>query len=403
MIVTDGSPRITKVRFAGLRTAASVVLVLDGLTVLIGPNGVGKSTLIEGVELLRKVTTGDDFLRSLHDDHGGVRSLLTHGATELRLEVWADVGAVEFRYQLILERANGGFTIANESLDKYLETGPETLFARVGDTFIKDPVNSVGTLQRIRSRQPLLRSMNSPDTEAIVMLLEGIDVHTGFVTQAVWAGRTAADRSTRGENIVQATSRLARGGTNLPNAFLALRNRDDWQDTLATVRLVVDEDIVDITTPPSASGGSIGLEVKYRTGAVPAFALSDGTLALLSLVAVTSLEGFDPTRSLLVLDEPDLHLHPTAIRYVVTLLEQCAARYPVVIATHSDQLLDCLRDPARSAVLCELDEHRRLRLQRPDRASLEKWLPKYRGVGELRAEGYGSLVFPPPARVADKS
>lgn len=188
------------------------------------------------------------------------------------------------------------------------------------------------------------------------------------------------------------------GGTNLPNAYHALRNRDDWQDTLETIRLVVDEDIRDVLTPASASGGSIGLAVKYRTGTVPAFALSDGTLALLSLVAITALDGGDPPRSLLVLDEPDLHLHSAAIRYVVTLLERCAKRHPVVVATHSDQLLDCLTEPARSIVLCDLDEHRHLRLRRPDAAQLERWLREYRGMGQLRAEGYDSLVFPPPDR-----
>ena len=47
-------------------------------------------------------------------------------------------------------------------------------------------------------------------------------------------------------------------------------------------------DIRNVTTPASASGGSIGLTVNYRTGAVPAFARSDGTLALFSLVAVAA-------------------------------------------------------------------------------------------------------------------
>lgn len=147
----------------------------------------------------------------------------------------------------------------------------------------------------------------------------------------------------------------------------------------------------------------MGLAVKYQTGTVPAFALSDGTLALLSLVAVTALDGGQPPRSLLVLDEPDLHLHPSAIRYVVTLLERCAKRYPVVIATHSDQLLDCLAEPARSIVLCDLDEQRHLRLRRPDAVQLQRWLAEYRGMGDLRAEGYDSLVFPRPVRAADNA
>ena len=41
--------------------------------------------------------------------------------------------------------------------------------------------------------------------------------------------------------------------------------------------------------------------------------------------------------------------------------------------------------------------------RRPDAVQLAKWLPEYRGVGQLRAEGYDSLVFPRPLRAADHS
>lgn len=180
------------------------------------------------------------------------------------------------------------------------------------------------------------------------------------------------ERNMRTDNIVQSTGRVDRGA-NLANAFHALRNRPDWSDTLETIKLIVDDDITDVTTPASASGGNIGLTVTYRTsGSVPAFALSDGTLALLAIIAITRLDDSDMPRSLLVLDEPDLHLHPGAVGQVVALLEDCSARQPVVVATHSDRLLDCLSEPARATVLCDLDEQRRLRLSRPDRARLDR-------------------------------
>ncbi|HWU89513.1 MAG TPA: ATP-binding protein, partial [Kofleriaceae bacterium] len=376
--------RIKRVRFAGLRTAASIELELEGLTVLIGPNGVGKSTLVEGFELLRRVMASDDLVRTLHEDHGGPTSLIAHDDHELKLGIDVETDEESFSYGMVFGRVDGGFGIAHESL-----RGADIVFLRTGNS-VAVATNPPQTLPFPRPREPFLhQSFMLAPMGPVGALLEGIEVHGPFTTNAAWLQRgSSAERSTRSDNVVQATSRVTRGGTNLPNAFHALRNRDDWQDTLETIRLVVDEDIRDVTTPASASGGSIGLAVKYRTGTVPAFALSDGTLSLLSLVAISTLDGGQPPRSLLVLDEPDLHLHPAAIRYVVALLERCAKRYPVVVATHSDQLLDCLSDPARSTVLCDLDEHRHLRLRRPDAAQLAKWLPEYRGVGQLRAEGY---------------
>jgi predicted ATPase len=385
--------RIARVRFAGLRTAAEVELDLEGLTVLIGPNGVGKSTLIEGFELLRQVMNSNDFVRTLHEDHGGPASLVAHGAGELKLGIDVVVEDGSFSYGIVLQRIEGGFGIAHEALHKR-----DAIFVRTASSIAL--ADSQLPVPRPRELFLPTSSLFGP-TEPVGTLLDGIEVHGPFTTSAVWLRSAPAERSARSDNIVQATSRLARGGANLPNAYHALRNRDDWQDTLETIRLVIDEDIRDVLTPASASGGSIGLAIKYRTGTVPAFALSDGTLSLLSLVAIVKLDGGQPPRSLLVLDEPDLHLQPNVLRYVVTLLEQCARRYPVVVATHSDHLLDCLSDPARSVVLCDLDEHRHLRLRRPDAALLAKWLPEYRGVGQLRAEGYDSLVFPLPDRAAD--
>lgn len=48
-----GEDRVTWMRVRGMRSLADVELDLRGLTVLIGENGSGKSTILEAVELLR--------------------------------------------------------------------------------------------------------------------------------------------------------------------------------------------------------------------------------------------------------------------------------------------------------------------------------------------------------------
>ncbi|MBC7976013.1 MAG: ATP-binding protein [Myxococcales bacterium] len=389
--------RITQVRFSGLRTAADIVLDCEPMTVLIGPNGVGKSTLIEGLELLRKLSLGPEFLRALNDDHGGAAWLLRRNTSELKLGADISDGQSVLSYDIVLARRNGSFVTQSESLR--IEGDP--VYVRDGDTIVgSSEAGSALPSGTIYTKWPLLSMLlaASPTAARAVNALAGIEVHVPFATQARWFGPGAApERTMRGDAIVQSTDRLDRGGANLANAVHELRNRHDWADTLETIRLVIDEDIIDVTTPASASGGSIGLSVTYRTsGSIPAFALSDGTLALLGLIAIARLDGGESTRSLLVMDEPELHLHPGAIGQIVALLEECSAKHPVVIATHSDRLLDSLSDPASATVLCDLDERRSLQLRRPDKPQLERWLAEYRGIGQLRAEGYDKLVFPTP-------
>jgi predicted ATPase len=397
--------RICRVRFQGLRTAKNVQLDCEPMNVLIGPNGVGKSTLIEGLEILRKIELGNDFVRALNDEHGGASHLLRHGASELKLGISIMDGATGLAYEITLSPRGGNLVIAQE----WLWNDNEMLFARDGEVLtIGKLVAQDAKPNPISPRMPALAALSvfSPLIARMTAVLAGIEVHVPFATQARWFGPgMVPERNMRVDNIVQSTDRLDRAGANLANAFHALRNRSDWLDTLDTIKLVVDDDITEVITPAAASGGAIGLAVNYRTsGTVPSFALSDGTLALLALIAIIRLDGGDTPRSLLVLDEPDLHLDPGTVGQVVALLEECSARQPVVIATHSDRLLDCLSEPARSAVLCDLDEQRRLRVRRPDQALLDRWLKQYRGLGDLRAEGYDQLVFPlPPLRAAENT
>mgnify|MGYP003592898466 CR=1 FL=1 len=53
------------------------------------------------------------------------------------------------------------------------------------------------------------------------------------------------------------------------------------------------------------------------------------------------------------MDEPELHLHPGLLTRVVQFLAASAESHPVLLATHSDHLLDALTEPARSVRVCE--------------------------------------------------
>ena len=69
----------------------------------------------------------------------------------------------------------------------------------------------------------------------------------------------------------------------------------------------------------------------------------------------------------------------------------------MILATHSDRLLDALLNPQQSAVLCRLNEKRETELLKPDKDALEDWMKNYRGLGELRAKGYENFVMNKPA------
>ncbi|MBI4567293.1 MAG: AAA family ATPase [Planctomycetes bacterium] len=57
-----GRDTVTRVRIQGMRALADVGLRTKGLTVLIGDNGSGKSTIVEALELLHKMARPGDFV-----------------------------------------------------------------------------------------------------------------------------------------------------------------------------------------------------------------------------------------------------------------------------------------------------------------------------------------------------
>jgi len=66
--------RITRICVSGMRVVEDVVLDLKGLTVLIGDNGTGKSTLLEAAEILRQAASPRLFVEDVLGAHGGFRS-----------------------------------------------------------------------------------------------------------------------------------------------------------------------------------------------------------------------------------------------------------------------------------------------------------------------------------------
>lgn len=402
-----GSDRITQIRIVGLRSLADVTIDLSPLTVLIGPNGSGKSSILEAFEILRLLTQGQNFQNEFARVHGGLASLLNHGSNELklRLRIAGDEGP-PLTYRVVLRRDTWSFVIVEESLE--LDAGedyPEPLRviergAAAGAQYFDQKARKLQPVPNLVAQVPAITAFGQfPPNRAITRLLEalgGIDIHVPFDVGPAWSTNGEAS-GLRQSNVVQPTTRLDRFGTNLANAYQALRNQRprEWQQTLLEVQAGLGEVVEDVLVAPDPGGGRVALQLRLKTGdLVPAIAISDGMLVYLAFVALYRLVATGTGASrLLAFDEPELHLHPELLARIVGQFEDIATKHPVLLATHSDRLLDALTDPAGSVVLCELDAQGHTRLLRPDGEALAKWLDDFRGLGDVRAEGFESSVF----------
>lgn len=405
------APRITEIRISGMRTLAEVRLKLNGLTILIGDNGTGKSSLIEAIELLR-VSAQSNFTERFVSTHGGLRALLRAGAQRLALGLKVEEdgeAASPLNYSFSIAYEGESVVVERETLDVGPLPGKETalhviqrdrsrakIFDQTQGALVDAPTVPADTLLLSafgRLPPPVVQRAIG----RMIQVLSEIEVHLPFDVMPYWAGReTRRSSPLREPQLLEPTQKLFRFGRNLASAYHTLRNdtsESHWQETMEYVRLGLGDNIESVNVRIDPGGGAAALALKFKNSLdqVPAFVLSDGMLSYLAFVALYRL----PTgRSILAMDEPETHLHPRLLMRVLGMFESEAKQHPVVLATHSDRLLDGLSpEAAESVALCELDESRATRLLRPQPDLLARWLKRYRGIGDLRGEGYESAVF----------
>ncbi|MBK9753526.1 MAG: AAA family ATPase [Nannocystis sp.] len=120
------------------------------------------------------------------------------------------------------------------------------------------------------------------------------------------------------------------------------------------------------------------LEWRQRASSFPfqPWQLSDGTLRFIALA--TALLQPDPPATI-VIDEPELGLHPVALRVLAALIHEVSANTQIVVSTQSPQLVDHF-EPEDLVVVLRRDGA--TELERMNAANLERWLEDYT-LGDL--------------------
>jgi predicted ATPase len=115
---------------------------------------------------------------------------------------------------------------------------------------------------------------------------------------------------------------------------------------------------------------------RYSDLAYYAHQLSDGTLRYICL-ATLLLQPTPP--AVMIIDEPELGLHPFAIKLLASLLQEAAQKSQLIVSTQSSLLLDEL-SPEQVIVVNHHDGESTFERQDPVR--LAAWLQEYT-LGQL--------------------
>lgn len=358
------TPRITAIHVQGFRSIAKLELTLRPLNVLIGPNGVGKSNFIDLFGLVRRVITGQ--LQLYTRQRGGANRVLHYGrkqTAQLDVEILFPPNG----YSLSLVPTDeDSFTIAQK-------VGLFNTGGRNPSPFIEG-LTPPGALES-RMANPTTRP-TAPVARHVYQALHDWRVYHFHDTSRDAAVKQSADRT---------DSRVLKEDAANLAPFL-WRMRDDqplhYKRLLRIIQRVTPF-FLDFYFPDSEDAGddqSVRLQWQDKNHPDTIFnahALSDGSLRFIC-IATLLLQPDLP--ALVLLDEPELGLHPAAIAIVAGLLGKAAERATIIISTQSVNLVN--EFTPEDIIVVERDEEGASTFTRQSADQLAEWLTRY-SLGEI--------------------
>lgn len=343
--------QLSRIVLRGFKSIRECDLELKELNVLIGPNGAGKSNFIGFFRLIREMLEGR--LQLYVSKQGGPDALLHFGRKKTE-RLCAELYFGNNGYKFVLEPTQDNrMMFAEENLwcntsgDKSFDSG-----------HFESNTESRGS-EIMQYTIPVMKSwrfyhFHDTGESALIKQRHGIN-----------------------DNL------YLRGDARNLAAFLYLlkdRHPSHYKRIVKTIRLVAPFFGDFLLRPQPDSQGRIELEWTEKGEDMPfkAHLLSDGTLRFICLTTVL-LQPEELQPETILIDEPELGLHPFAINLLASLLRSTSKRRQIIVSTQSADLLnEFSSDDIIVAERTEGVTH----LHRLDSDALKSWLNEY-SLGEL--------------------
>lgn len=329
---------LERLRVRNYRSLRDASIEFGQLTVVTGPNGSGKSNLYRSLELLQAAAVGR-FSQTLLSEGGMPSSLWAgdRGKGPVRMNLtaqWADLTHA-LEAGLVAVEPGNPFVLDPEIKEEYVFLGrARTKAGTIADrsALTATVVTADGEKRRLSSLNPAESILDQvgepglyPELAMLGRRMRGWRFYHQFDT-----GRASPVR--RPQPGVR-TNALASDGSDLGAAVATLFERGDHRALLEAVDAAFPGYSVVVDGPPGTFG--VGLVSPGLRRPLGGPELSDGQLRFLCLA--TALLSSRPPE-LLVLNEPETSLHPSAVAALAPLILEAAKFSQIWVTTHDETL-----------------------------------------------------------------
>ena len=368
--------QLSRIQIKGFRRLYDVALDMRPFMVMIGANGVGKTSILEVFSLLSSSAAGG--LNQRLNELGGVAGVMTNGkAKGISFELDMEVPNYEpLRYDLAIVPKDTTYAIESESLSqprfrarhepepfkhidshysdiKYFEIAQKHLVRPTWDHNHFE--TSLSQVPKMYKEPESLRRTLSSSTLYHVLNVEG-RAPIRLPQQMKPAVLPGKD----GEDIVPLLY------------YLRETDRERFHAIEDTLRAAF-PGFESLLFPPVAAGMlTMTWKEKYFNDPLYPNQLSEGMLRFLWLAALLQSPGLS---SVTMIDEPEVSLHPEMLSLLVDLMREASQKTQLIIATHSDRLVRFLKP--KEVVVMDMDESGLAKATWADELDLREWLADY--------------------------
>jgi predicted ATPase len=359
---------LTRIQVRGFRSIREADLEIGPLNVLVGANGAGKSNFISLFTLIHCLAQRE--LASYVASHGGMNDILYYGlktTSTLYLKLYLQPN--EYECELSADPSGQAyFKFERGSYHDYnanFEMGSGHTESNL--TSYKDNSRYVNIRKAIANSMVSWKKYHFHDTGTSARVKQ-------------WGN-------------IDNNRELAFDGANLAAYLHRLRSYKDtavyYHNIVSAIKVMAPyfSDFV-INGRSTSTGDQVLLTWRQKNDdrILGPHMFSDGTLRYICMT--TLLLGPD-TPSVVVLDEPELGLHPRAIALLSEMLRSASAQSRVIVATQSVPLVDQF-EPEEVIVVTRREDS--TLYERLDSASLSEWLQEYT-LGDLLEKNVLEIGF----------
>uniref|UniRef100_I2PZ72 Putative ATPase n=1 Tax=Desulfovibrio sp. U5L TaxID=596152 RepID=I2PZ72_9BACT len=378
---------IKRLEVKGFKSLKDVVWEPGPLTILIGPNGSGKTNILKVLECLN--FSAQRTLEEYTHANGGIYSILWDGSvntTSILLTFpTAHNNSKNILYGISLKQSNDlyNYFISNEYLfivgnkkesDCYINReNPNTAYIFQDNNHNKKE-HLLPSPQESTLSQKFIRC---DFIDEVRKILENISIH--------YCIETSSGNKIRQPLTARYQKTLHRDGQNLVNVLHTLysENRDFENDINTAMRAAFGDDFDRLVFPPAADQ-LVQLRIRWKSlrREQSMADLSDGTIRFLFLMTVLCNPEPAP---LIAIDEPETGLHPSMFPIIAEYAAEASKRTQVIFSTHSPQFLDAFSDFDVTTTVTSWQDGE-TRIKNLDGNALKEWLTHY-SLGTLFLSG----------------